>query len=92
MNQNIVLTQDELTIQELDKFLVDYKSLEFVLIIHRNGLPIYTKNYSEKYSNFLKDKYLISGFFSAITNFPNVIGFNNKDLHSLDFGLYKFLF
>ena len=68
--------------------------LEYIVIIHRNGLPIYAKSYVHEYTNYLQEKYLLYGFLSAIINFPRVLGFgyNNKDLKSLDIGQSRLMF
>lgn len=92
MIENVLLidsSHDLINLQTEDNIERD---LEYIVIIHRNGLPIFLKSFADEYSTALKDKYILSGFLSAITNFPKMIGYNNNDLHSLHIGQSELFF
>lgn len=59
------------------------ENLEYMIIFHRNGLPIFSKNFSKDSNMSIEKNNLLAGFLSAITTFPLAIGYNNKDLKSL---------
>ena len=60
--------------------------LDFLVIFHKDGLPIYSRCYSEVCSIFIKNNVLLSGFLSAIVSFPEALGENKNDLKSIKLG------
>ena len=64
----------------------DSMFLDFLVIFHKDGLPIYSRCYSEVCSLFIKDNVLLSGFLSAIVSFPEALGENKDELKSIKLG------
>jgi hypothetical protein len=66
--------------------------LDFLIIFNQSGLSIYSKCFSDICSVFIKNDLLLSGFLSAITTFPQSLGYTDKDLKSLDLGKSRMYF
>lgn len=66
--------------------------LDFLIIFNQDGIPIFSKCYSDICALFNKNDLLLSGFLSAITSFPVNLGYSRKELKMLDLGRSRMYF
>ena len=66
-------------------------SIQYLIILQNNGIPIYSRCFSDMCAIYMKNEELLSGFLSALTTLPSVIS-GGGHLSSIEMGETKLVF
>lgn len=66
--------------------------LEYILIFEQTGIPIYSRCFGSFCASMSFDPTLLSGFLSALSTMPSLIGHEEDKLQSVDMGSTKLNF
>jgi hypothetical protein len=66
--------------------------LEYLIVFQNTGVPIYSSCYAGFCANNAYDDSLLTGFLSALTSMPAVLGKHDDALHSVELGYTKLNF